>query len=177
MAKSHKIAILTCVSNVMGAGPGHSAVVAYDSVYSFETVPWQNTFNDGWNIFKIGKYLEHNAGRPVVIQELTQLVDLERVMRRVRTSMQNDDDYLGLPSGVCSTQVARALNAGTVQKFDPKGIDTPYGVFKHATALGLVNRSYYYWPGKFDIHPTAMRLLGLEPGKPIDGEVATALLR
>ena len=28
-----------------------------------------------------------------------------------------------------------------------------------------------------DIHPTAMRILGIEPGRPVDGKVATQLLR
>jgi hypothetical protein len=51
---------------------------------------------------------------------------------------------------VCSTQVARAVNYALPQNivFEPKGIDTPYGVFYCARRLKLVTGEQYTWPGR-----------------------------
>ena len=60
-------------------------------------------------------------------------------------SIKRDDDYV--TSGVCSSQVASAIDAGMVQNFNPTRIDTPREVYVLARNKGIVGRSHHYWPG------------------------------
>ena len=142
----HRIAILTCVSNVSGVGPGHSALVVGDMVWTFEQM--KGPMDSGWLIIDLKSYLKKNEHRPVVVQELSEKVNPSKALRYVSKSISRDDDYA--TSGVCSSQVASAIEAGTVEtkvKFNPKGIDTPRNVYLLAKRRGLVKRTYYYWPG------------------------------
>ena len=121
MSGLNKKAILTLVSNVAGYGPGHSAIVALDKVYTFEAIA--GFYGDSWLIVDVREYLNRNTHRPVVVQELNDKVDLQKVMKYVSGSMGSDHDFLG--SGVCSSQVAHAISAATSQSFNPTRVDTP----------------------------------------------------
>jgi hypothetical protein len=69
------------------------------------------------------------------------------VAEYVNQSVANDDDYIG--SGVCSTQAARALDyAMPSVVFEPRGFDTPFGVYSCARRLQLVVSESYLWPGR-----------------------------
>ncbi len=145
MANEDKIAILTLVSNVKGSGPGHSAIVA-----SGKTTSRVATFEEiggatAWVILDTKTYLHQNRHRPVVVQELNEKVRPLDVVGYVLRSMKRLEGYMS--SGVCSTQVAWAIDAGTVKKFEPKGIDTPRQVYLLVKHQGLVKSTYYYWPG------------------------------
>lgn len=143
MANPRGIAILTLISNAKGVGPGHSAIVAGNNVYTFEELA--GIRGDSWIIINVSKYLKKNGHRPVVVQEVNEKVNFKKVMNYLAHSIQRDDDYL--TSGVCSSQVAAAIDAGMNQKFNPTRIDTPRKVYMLAKTKGIVKRSYYYWPG------------------------------
>jgi len=72
------------------------------------------------------------------------------VIEYVNKSIENDDDYLG--SGVCSQQVAKAVNYSLPKEIDfkPKGFDTPFNVYHCAQRLKVVSSEEYLWPGKSD---------------------------
>lgn len=142
------VRILTLITNAGGSGPGHSAVVVDATVYTFEDVGggwFQN--GSGWRKVDLDTYLKNNEHRPALLQTLKTVTDAW-VVEYVNQSIANDDDYLG--SGVCSTQVAKAVNYALPQNiiFEPKGIDTPYGVFYCARRLKLVTGEQYLWPGR-----------------------------
>ncbi len=143
MTNRRGLAILTLVSNAKGVGPGHSAIVAGNDVYTFED-PAGFT-GDSWIIMNVSRYLKQNEHRPVVVQELNAKVEFIKVMKYLSQSIQRDSDFVG--SGVCSSQVASAIDAGMVQKFNPTRIDTPRKVYLLGKNKGIVKRSYYIWPG------------------------------
>ncbi len=142
------VQILTLVTNVSGSGPGHSAVVVGQTVFTF-----QDAFNgwldkrSGWVIDSLSSYLRANEHRPALLQTLSK-ANPKSVVKYVNRSIANDDDYLG--SGVCSQQVALAVNYALPKNiiFDPKGFDTPFGVFYCARRLALVTSETYSWPGR-----------------------------
>jgi hypothetical protein len=148
VANGDKIAVLTLVSNVKGSGPGHSAIVASgktsSKVATFEEIGGAATTGTAWMIIDTKSYLLKNTHRPVVVQELNEKVRPLDVMGYVLGSMKRREGFLS--SGVCSTQVARAIDAGTVKEFDAKGIDTPRQVYLLIKHRGLAKSTYYYWP-------------------------------
>lgn len=143
MPNRRGLAILTIISNIKGVGPGHSAIVAGNDIYTFEELAGAK--GDSWVIVNVSRYLKQNEHRPVVVQELNDKVSFTNVMQYLMQSIQHDDDYG--TSGVCSSQVASAIDAGTLHKFNPTRIDTPREVYVLAKNQGLVKRSYYIWPG------------------------------
>jgi hypothetical protein len=119
-----------------------------NTVYSFENI--EDIFSvitesSGWKTFGFDAYLRQNSFRPVLIQTLNQKCNADYLVEYVDKSRKRDDDYLG--SGVCSTQVSKAVNYALPQEivFDPKGIDTPFGVYHCARRLGLVLSERYVW--------------------------------
>jgi hypothetical protein len=142
MTYDTRIAIFTLISNFQGIGPGHSALWLYGTIYTFEELA--GPMGTSWLLIDAKRYLEKNVHRPVLVQELNELVDHRRVARYLMNSMQSDADYIG--SGVCSTQVAYAIEAGMNQPFDCQGIDTPAAVFTLAKNKGIVKQTYYWWP-------------------------------
>ena len=146
-----QVRILTLVSNINGAGPGHSAVAVGDTVYTFEEAlgGWLQS-TSGWKTLGYDPYLADNEHRPVLAQTLVG-AEPTYVTEYVQKSIANDDDYLG--SGVCSQQVARAVNYSLPKDvdFDPKGFDTPFGVYHCARRLALVQKEEYDWPGRGSI--------------------------
>ena len=143
-----QVRVMTFVTNFNGGGPGHSAVAVDSTVYTFEDVGggWLQE-GSGWKKFGFDSSLKANAHRPVLVQTLS-LVRGDSVVKYVDRSIAADDDYVS--SGVCSSQVSRAVNFGLPENvdFDPKGIDTPYGVFYCARRLSLVMKEEYFWPGR-----------------------------
>lgn len=147
-----EVKILTFVSNLNGAGPGHSAVAVGKTVYTFEDAGggWLSS-GSGWKILDYDQYLSENTHRPVLAQKI-QSSTPAYVTEYVEKSIANDDDYLG--SGVCSQQVSRAVNYSLPENiiFDPKGFDTPFGVYHCARRLGIVVSEEYAWEGRKDIN-------------------------
>ena len=145
------VRILTLVSNINGSGPGHSAVAVGDTVYTFEEAlgGWLQS-DSGWKIVDFDPYLSDNEHRPVLVQTIVSAKS-NLVTEYVNRSISNDDDYLG--SGVCSQQVARAVNYALPHgiDFDPRGFDTPFGVYQCARRLSLVRGEEYFWPGRGSI--------------------------
>ena len=147
---SRRVAILTLVGNTeSGAGPGPTAIVVDNMVYSFENAgDWfshPSRERSGWKSFTTRSYLAANSFRPVIVQELNpSTVNANAVMRYIRGSIAADDDYMG--SGVCSSQVSNAVDAATRRTFNPRGVDTPYKVFQLARSQGLASATYLIWP-------------------------------
>ncbi|MBK8979765.1 MAG: hypothetical protein IPM29_28035 [Planctomycetes bacterium] len=147
-----KLALLTCVTNgTIVNSPGHSAIIADDTVYTFENLSG-GVFSaaSGWSVLKTTDYLKlpGNVKRPIVIQELSpSLVSAEKVLAYIHASIARDDDYLG--SGVCSSQAASAIDAGVKGDFDPLGIDTPHSVWALARNRRIVTRTYVIWDSSY----------------------------
>ncbi|MFA5120444.1 hypothetical protein [Zavarzinia sp.] len=144
-----EVAIMTFVSNAGGHGPGHSAVAVGDIAYTFENVGggWLQS-GSGWLAKNKADYMRANEHRPILLQYLNAKAVPGFIQEYVKKSSDNDDDYVG--SGVCSTQVSKAVNYSLPEGviFDPKGIDTPFGVFHCARRMQLVIREEYTWPGR-----------------------------
>lgn len=137
------VTIMTFVTNGGGVGPGHSAIAFDDTVYSFEAVgDWFNS-QSGWITVNYDDYVEKNAWRPIILQTLSPKVSPKKARAYIQKSMLNDDDYLS--SGVCSSQVAAAVDAGTTVPFDPDGIDTPNRLYGKARRAGLVLAENIIW--------------------------------
>ena len=144
-----KLTILTCVTNLNGSGPGHTAIAVDNTVYSFENTGDWFSFGgnnaSGWITADLDAYLKKNAHRPVILQTLNEKVKPDPVLGFIRGSMASDDDYLS--SGVCSSLVSSAINAGLTGGFNPSGVDTPWKVYNLARAKGIVADEQGVWPG------------------------------
>lgn len=142
------VRIMTFVTNFDGAGPGHSAIAVGNLAYTFENTGGWLSASSGWSTKEITMYMKANEHRPILLQTLNSQVNAGNVVEYVRKSAENDDDYFG--SGVCSTLVSRAVNYALPENviFDPRGMDTPFGVFHCARRLQLVTREEYFWPGR-----------------------------
>ena len=144
-----RVAILTLVGNTKnGSGPGHSAIVVDDYVYTFENASdWFSSpkkEKSGWLVIRTTEYVTKNNWRPIIVQELNPAhVDAGKVLSYVKKSISADHDYLA--SGVCSSQVSNAVDAATTSSFNPSGIDTPYKVFSLARNRGLTSETYLIW--------------------------------
>jgi hypothetical protein len=143
------VRILTCVTNGQGIGPGHTALAVENTVYSFENIAdifSIITENSGWKTFGYSAYMKQNSFRPVLIQKLTIKCNPDYLLEYIDKSIKRDDDYGS--SGVCSTLASKAINYALPEEivFDPKGIDTPFGVYHCARRLGLVLGETYEWP-------------------------------
>lgn len=148
------VRIMTFVTNGGGVGPGHSAVTVDGSVYTFEeTVAGWFSATSGWKKLKYDDYLASNKHRPVLVQYLSSKAVGDRVTAYVNASIARDDDYGSLSAGVCSTQVSKAVDNSLPADiiFDPKGFDTPFGVYHCARRLQLVTKEEYFWPGQADM--------------------------
>jgi hypothetical protein len=143
-----RVRILTCVTNGQGIGPGHTAIAVENTVYSFENMVDNLSLllrNSGWKTFGYASYIAANSFRPVLIQTLNASCVPEYVEEFVAKSKKRDDDYG--TSGVCSTLASKAINYALPESivFDPKGIDTPFGVYHCARRLGIVRSEEYIW--------------------------------
>jgi hypothetical protein len=138
---------LTCVTNAGGIGPGHSAVILDDEVFTFERVggAWRVSDSSGWLKIKTKDYLQKNTHRPVVIQEFsTAKMNASLVYEYIAMSDLNDEDYLS--SGVCSHLAVAALSAGLPKEIDPWGLNTPHAIYVATKNSGYVTSSYYTYP-------------------------------
>lgn len=118
--------ILTCVTNGGGYGPGHTALVIGQTVWSFE----QLVGITGWKKFAVSDYMAANAERPVILQTLNEKVDGQQVLDWLKWDEWKPWNKYG--PNVCSQRASSALAEGASSGFDPKGYDTPYGVYWHA---------------------------------------------
>ena len=142
-----RAALLTCVTNGLGIGPGHSAVILDDEVFTFERVggAWKVSDSSGWLKIKTKDYLQKNTHRPVVIQEFgSGKMNASLVYEYIAMSDLNDEDYVS--SGVCSHLAAGALSAGLPKPIDPWGLNTPYAIYVATKNSGYVSSSYYTFP-------------------------------
>lgn len=143
---SARLAIMTCITNGGGVGPGHTAVIVGDTVYSFENAgDWFSvrTESSGWITMDAQEYIDKNAARPVVLQDINEQVNRSKVLRYIFGSMETDMDYLS--SGVCSSLVCSAIEAGYTGSFNPPGVDTPYKTFHLANKKGIVRGTSVTW--------------------------------
>ena len=150
---SRRAALLTCVTNWNGIGPGHSAVVVDDHVYTFEQVggAWLVPGQSGWRQIRTVDYLalKLNTERPVVVQELDPArTDATAIHTCITVSDGRDADYGG--SGVCSHLAARAISAGLGSNINPVGLNTPAAIYTVVKNSGSVSASYYTFPGAGD---------------------------
>ncbi len=144
MSKTAKrVGVLTCVTNGLSMGPGHTALVVDGNVYTFETFAagWTSTGTSGWRILSTGSYLAENTGRPVAVQELKTSVNATSVLNWILQDDKADSDYAS--AGVCSQRAAMALSAGVGFKVDPTGFNTPYAVYQFLDSKGVVAKTYY----------------------------------
>lgn len=145
-----RTAVVTCISNLKGLGPGHTAVVVDGFVYTFERVlsGWFNVEKSGWLKIGTADYFKQNTARPVVIQELATSVNASLVFEYISLQDYDDADYG--TSGVCSQEAIRAIRKGTKNPVstDWASVDTPYVVAKAMRTAGLVQATYYLWPAE-----------------------------
>ena len=142
------VSLLTCVTNGMGLGPGHSCVQVHDTVFSFQDAGNWGSNGSGWMQFSRTKYLARNKHRPVITQRLTSAVSDGKVLAYINASITGDDDYL--TSGVCSSQAANAIEAGIQGSFNTWGIDTPNDIYALAKQKRMVAHEAMDWPGEDD---------------------------
>jgi hypothetical protein len=170
---ANRAALLTCVSNFAGVGPGHSAVVVDGYVYTFERVvgAWRVSNRSGWVQIRTKNYLDQNRHRPVVVQEFSPgKVRAGAIRAFIAQSDAADDDYLS--SGVCSQLAAEAIGAGILGTVDPNGPNIPYTIYRYVKRTGCVAKSYYTFPDEHRyprIGHRRMTLLAFTPecGKPV----------
>lgn len=142
-----RVALLTCVTNFGGVGPGHSAVVVDDLVFTFERVGggWLVPNGSGWVRYTTRDYLKINTWRPLVLMELNPAkADANAVYNYIMESEREDADYGG--SGVCSHLAAEAISAGLGRDINPWGLNTPAAVANLVKTSGAVSSSYYTFP-------------------------------
>lgn len=137
---SISMGIITCVTNANGYGPGHTALWIEGTCYSFERMGSQN----GWLVTPVSTYvaLPLNRGRPLIYYRLNARVNPTEVQRYL------DNDSTGWSvygPNVCSQKASEALNRGAIGGFDPKGYDTPYGVYWHAWNRNFVAEWWAVW--------------------------------
>lgn len=142
----YNAAVLTCVTNAGGMGPGHTALIVDDYVYTFErfVAGWTSTAESGWVKIRSDAYFKKNTHRPVVVQELNFRVDPSLVYEYISLRDYDDADYLS--SGVCSQEGLAAVNAGAQANRDPSGFNTPYRVAYEVQRAGFVDDVYYVFP-------------------------------
>jgi hypothetical protein len=149
----HRAALLTCITNAGGLGPGHSCLAIDGYVYTFERVggAWLRP-DSGWLQIRTKDYLDRNAHRPVVVQELDPArTDATAIHDYITLSDAEDADYLS--SGLCSQQAAKALSAGLGVSVDPWGLDSPYRIYSFVKHSGCVAKSYYTFPDRDEYTP------------------------
>ncbi len=134
--------ILTCVTNAGGVGPGHTALWVDNTVYSFE----QMTSFNGWLVQAATTYLnnDQNKNRPVIAQTLNSRVNAQKVL----TALQDEaaEWFERYSAGnVCSQRASANLDAGASKGFNPRGFDTPYGVYWHAWNKEYVGSERCVW--------------------------------
>lgn len=161
-----KTALLTPIGNPgMYWGPGHSALVIGTKVYSFGD-------NLGWYVVPAQEYITENNWRPVLVQHLNgDKVDGDKMKAYVSGSVQDDAWYVW--NGLCSHQAAYAIDAATVDEFDPTGFNTPDAVAVAVSQKGYETDRYVVMPTQASNgaqYRQALRLMyeykGCPPGMP-----------
>jgi hypothetical protein len=144
---ARRAALLTCVTNGGGIGPGHSAVVVDGFVYTFERflAGWVTTTASGWLQVRTRDYLDQNRHRPVIVQELAPTkTNATAILKYIASTDAADADYLS--SGLCSHLAARSLSAGLPIKVNPWGWNFPFQVYHFLKHTRLVSDSYCAFP-------------------------------
>jgi hypothetical protein len=135
------VGIITCVTNASGYGPGHTALWVNSKVYSFEQMSSYNA----WLVMDAQKYadLPGNKKRPLIYFKLNGHVDGGALDQYLRDEASEWFERYG-PS-VCSQRASVALNEATFGGFDPKGYDTPFGVYWCAWRRQVVESWWGVW--------------------------------
>ena len=140
-----RAALLTCVTNAGGMGPGHSAVVVDDQVFTFEIAaggrPASSTSD--WLKYKSEKYLEINTWRPVVVMELKPAMVNATAVHDFIMQSDTDGATYGGNGRLCSHLAAEAIGAGLGRDIDPTGLNTPIAVATFVKNTGAVSSSYF----------------------------------
>lgn len=134
--------IITCVTNAGGVGPGHTALWIDNTIYSFERMLSAN----GWLVQTFSTYInnDQNKNRPVIAQTLNSNVNAQAVLDAVRAEADEwFEQYSG--SNVCSQRASANLDAGASAGFNPRGYDTPFGVYWHAWNRHYVGSERCVW--------------------------------
>ncbi len=137
-----QLRIITCVTNAGGVGPGHTAIWIDNTIYSFERM----TALNGWLVQPFSTYInnDQNKSRPVIAQTLNSRVSAQTVLDTVRAEVDEwFEGYSG--SNVCSQRGSTVLDSGASNGFDPRGYDTPYGVYWHAWNKEYVGSERCVW--------------------------------
>jgi len=163
----HNAALITCVSNAGGLGPGHTCVVIDKFVYTFERflAGWVNMQSSGWVKIKTADYLKQNVHRPVIIQELSNSVNASSIYEYISMSDLNDADYLS--SGVCSQQAIKAISAGLKTPISHSIVNIPSAVYSVVKKSGYVKNTSYVFPDEgTGVRPAlaALNMWGSFPG-------------
>ncbi|HJQ57200.1 MAG TPA: hypothetical protein VJ890_09855 [Vineibacter sp.] len=143
-----RAALLTCITNGAGRGPGHSAIVVDDHVFTFEIAvggrPASSTSD--WLVYKTQDYLKLNTWRPVVLMELragmTNATAIYQYITRSEARFGRD--------GLCSHLAAEAISDGLGWNINPSGLNTPYKVATLVKNSGAVSSSYFTFPDAGD---------------------------
>jgi hypothetical protein len=150
--KGKRAALLTCVGNYKGIGPGHSAIVVDYYVYTFEKVvgAWRVPDVSGWRMVDAKTYFEANTNRPVVVQELSQgRTDATEILHYIYTSNLRDDDYLD--AGLCCYQAAKAVGMGINRVCLAAAV--PMEVYGWLQRTGTVSDCYTAYPPREPDNP------------------------
>lgn len=135
------IGIITCVTNASGYGPGHTALWVGGKVYSFELMSSYNA----WLVMPAQDYanLPGNRKRPLVYFKLNGHVNATKLNDYLVAEASEWFERYG-PS-VCSQRASVALDSAIASGFDPKGYDTPFGVYWCAWRKQIVEEWWAVW--------------------------------
>jgi hypothetical protein len=98
----------------------------------------------GWKQVALDTYVVDNNYRPIIFQDISKSVNSIKVVKYVRESISSGDLYG--PDGACSTQTSKAISASLNSgRFNPRGIDTPAGVYAEVDRLGLASTTSVRW--------------------------------
>jgi len=146
LREGKKAALLSCVGNSHGVGPGHSALVVDDYVYTFESVwgAWGVPGTSGWRMVKARVYFAENTHRPIVVQELSLVSTNETsILSYIYESDLDDEDYGS--SGHCCYQASQAVASG-IGSYPGFNSAIPPTVYAWANRTGCVGSCYTAYP-------------------------------
>ena len=133
--------IITRGTKASGYGPGHTALWVGGTVYSFEQM---GSFN-GWLVTSAQDYadLPGNKKRPLIYFKLNGRVDGAKLGQYLKS--ESDEWFERYGPSVCSQRASIALDSATFGGFDPKGYDTPFGVYWCAWRRQVVDEWWGVW--------------------------------
>lgn len=140
-----QLRIITCVTNAGGVGPGHTALWVDNMIYSFERIASAN----GWLVQNFSTYInsDSNKARPIIAQTLNSNVNAQTVYDSLKAEAAEWFEQYSA-TNVCSMRASANLDAGASNGFNPRGVDTPYGVYWHAWNKEYVGSERCVWQNR-----------------------------